>query len=104
MADNACELMAARYSAYAAHEADFIWQTWHPRFRPEVIQLDDDVTWEGLDIDEFQENGREAVVEFRAHFTDSTGSGHMRERSNFQMRGKRWMYLDGDVSYEGETR
>ncbi|WP_371415628.1 YchJ family metal-binding protein, partial [Corynebacterium xerosis] len=25
--------MAARYSAYAAHEADFLWMTWHPRRR-----------------------------------------------------------------------
>lgn len=100
LAETACELMAARYSAYAAHEPDYVWQTWHPRFRPEIIQLDDDVVWHGLDIDYFEENDREAVVEFRARFSDGSGPGQMRERSNFQMRGKRWMYVDGDVSFE----
>ncbi len=94
--------MAARYSAYAAHEADYVWRTWHPRYRPEVIHLDDAVEWLGLNIVETQAGGvddREGVVEFEARFRDGDGSAVMRERSRFARRARRWVYVDGDVEY-----
>ncbi|OFU55014.1 hypothetical protein HMPREF3121_06975 [Corynebacterium sp. HMSC11E11] len=97
--ETAVELMAARYSAYAAHEADFIWMTWHPRRRPEVVTFDDDVEWLGLeilDVVDGAEGDREGVVEFRARYRDAEGPGQLWERSTFMLRSKRWMYVDGE--------
>lgn len=101
-AATAAELMAARYSAFAAHEADYLWRTWHPRYRPEVIHLDDDVEWLGLEIMDTEagrEGDTEGVVEFRARFRDSEGNSVMYERSRFVTRARRWVYVDGDVDY-----
>lgn len=98
----AAELMAARYSAYSAHEADYIWRTWHPRYRPEIINVDDGVKWEGLTIIDTVDGGeddREGVVEFEAAFRDHEGSGTMHERSRFVRRARRWVYVDGEVTY-----
>lgn len=95
----AAELMAARYSAYAAHEADFIWMTWHPRRRPELITFDPGVEWLGLDIVDVVDGGaddREGIVEFRARYRDADGVGQLWERSTFVLRSKRWMYVDGE--------
>lgn len=95
----AAELMAARYSAYAAHEADFIWMTWHPRRRPETVTFDDGVEWLGLeiiDVVDGAEGDREGVVEFRARYRDAEGPGELWERSTFMLRSKRWMYVDGE--------
>lgn len=112
-AETALELMASRYSAYAAHEADYIWQTWHPRNRPELITFDDSVKWVRLDIVDVVDGGsenpddREGIVEFRAHYLEPMSeptSGKnikrpavMAERSRFIKRGKRWVYLDGEI-------
>ena len=97
--ETAVELMAARYSASAAHEADFIWMTWHPRRRPEAVTFDDGVEWLGLDILDVVDGAggdREGVVEFRARYRDAEGPGQLWERSTFMLRSKRWMYVDGD--------
>ncbi|MEJ5920149.1 YchJ family protein [Corynebacterium sp. H78] len=102
-AETAVELMRARYSAYAAHEADYLWKTWHPRRRPELITFDDGVEWLGLEILDTVDGGvgqRSGIVEFRAYFTDAQGRGEFWERSTFEMRAKRWMYIEGDVSID----
>ncbi|MBV7295742.1 SEC-C domain-containing protein [Corynebacterium sp. TAE3-ERU12] len=93
------DLMRARYSAYVAHEADFIWRTWHPQRRPELVTFDPHVRWQGLEILDVvggHDGEREGIVEFRAHYTDQVGPAMLWERSTFMMRGKRWMYVDGE--------
>ena len=37
-------------------------------------------------------------VEFRAHFHGPSGGGVLHERSRFERRAHRWVYVDGDVS------
>ncbi|SRR5699024_1885949 len=97
-AQSATELMRARYSAYAAHEADYLWRTWHPLRRPPLITFEDDVRWTGLKIEKAEQTAeRKATVEFYAHFYDEQGDGTFHEVSRFEMRGRRWMYVDGDV-------
>ncbi|MDO5731449.1 YchJ family protein [Corynebacterium sphenisci] len=92
-------LMRARYSAYVAGEADFLWRTWHPHGRPEAILFDPAVRWEGLEILEVvdgAEGDRAGVVEFRARYRDATGPAVLWERSTFMLRARRWMYVDGE--------
>ena len=43
------ELMRSRYAAYAVGDPDYVWRTWHPRTRPDVLEPDPALTWTGLD-------------------------------------------------------
>ena len=36
-------------------------------------------------------------VEFRAHFQGPSGDGVLHERSRFERRAHRWVYVEGDV-------
>jgi SEC-C motif-containing protein len=83
------ELMRSRYSAYALGLHDYVFRTWHPRTRPDDIS--DTGTWTGLEI----LDATESEVEFRAQFP----GGVLHERSRFEFRRGRWVYVDGDVRY-----
>ena len=93
-AASAVELMRSRYAAYARGGrvgADYLFRTWHPRTRPAPDELDlgDGSGWTGLEIHGYGEDW----VEFTAHHVN----GDLYERSRFQRRAGRWLYLDGEV-------
>lgn len=91
-------LMRSRYSAFALGLGDYLWRTWHPRTRPADVELDDTV-WTGLeilDVEDGSERDQEGVVEFVAHYRSGRRGGTMRERSRFERRGGRWLYLNGE--------
>lgn len=95
-AETAEQLMRARYSAYARGDADYLFRTWHPRTRPVKVTADDDVVWNGLDVTDVVAGGVDddaGEVEFTAHYDDDA----MRERSSFERRGGRWVYVNGEV-------
>lgn len=79
------ELMRSRYSAYALGLSDYVFRTWHPRTRPDDIS--DTGTWTGLEI----LDATDTEVEFRAHYP----GGVLHERSRFEQRRGRWVYVDG---------
>ncbi len=92
--------MRSRYSAFALGLEDYLWRTWHPRSRPENVALDGSTAWtrlEILDVVDGTERDRDGVVEFVAHFREGRRPGRLHERSRFERRGGRWMYLAGDV-------
>ena len=84
------ELMRSRFSAYALGESDYVWRTWHPRTRPDKVDLDPRTSWTRLEI--IESTGE--TVEFRAHF-EGAATGVQHERSTFAERAGRWFYLDG---------
>lgn len=89
--------MRSRYSAYAKRDADYLFRTWHPRTRPAEVTVDADVAWRELEITETSAGGdgdERGEVEFRASYL----GGVMHERSRFERRAGRWLYLDGDVT------
>ncbi len=91
-------LMRSRYSAFALGLDDYLWRTWHPRTRPERVALDR-TDWLGLEIVEVvdgTERDQTGIVEFVAHYREGRRAGRIRERSRFERRGRRWMYVDGD--------
>ena len=99
-AETAEQLMRARYSAYAVDDLDYVWQTWHPRTRPEALTPAAGLTWTGLEILDTVDGrtGDESgEVEFRAHYRESRRSGTLHERSRFAVRARRWFYLDGEL-------
>jgi SEC-C motif-containing protein len=93
-AETAEELMRSRYAAYAVGDTGYVFRTWHPRTRPDDLAPDPATTWTGLTV----LGSGEDWVEFVAAYEHGGTPGELRERSRFERRGGRWVYLDGEVS------
>lgn len=93
------ELMRSRYTAYALHDADHVFRTWHPRTRPDHPPVDREVEWTGLRVVRVEGGGADddtGIVEFVARNSGLHGRGALHEVSRFAKRAGRWFYLDGD--------
>ncbi|GAA2015842.1 YchJ family protein [Microbacterium ulmi] len=93
-------LMRSRYTAFAVGDERHLLATWHPRTRPDVLELDPRLTWTRLEIlavDEGVDGDETGVVEFRAEWRGGGGRGILHERSSFTRLRGRWCYLDGEV-------
>ena len=86
--------MRSRYAAYAVGDLDHVFRTWHPRTRPERVEPDPQLRWTGLEVHEA--DGDE--VEFTAHFERDGVPGSLHERSRFEQRRGRWVYVEGHVT------
>ena len=84
------ELMRSRYTAYAVGDLDYVFRTWHPRTRPDEVRSAPGVTWTELEVVEVEGD----IVEFRAHFRTASGPGVLHERSRFERRRDRWVYVE----------
>lgn len=85
--------MRSRYSAFVVNDLEYIWRTWHPRTRPENSTAIDGLVWTGLEIVDSSDD----EVEFRAHYREGGQNGTLHERSRFEVRARRWFYVDGDL-------
>jgi SEC-C motif-containing protein len=98
------ELMRSRYTAFATGDAGHLFRTWHPRTRPDDVELDASTRWVGLTVLRTEDGGpadEHGLVEFVASWVDSSGTGAARrgelhEVSRFARRAGRWLYVDGD--------
>ncbi|MFJ7150010.1 YchJ family protein [Streptomyces sp. NPDC100445] len=88
-------LMRSRYSAFVRGDAGYLLRTWHPRTRPERLDLDPRTRWTGLEVlgstegSAFHTTG---TVTFRASYR----GGSLLERSRFERVAGAWVYVDGD--------
>jgi SEC-C motif-containing protein len=85
--------MRSRYAAYAVGGivgADYVFRTWHPRTRPADLSLESNPSWINLTIEGYGEDW----VEFTARYE----GGAIHERSRFEQRAGRWLYLAGEIS------
>jgi SEC-C motif domain protein len=94
LAETPEELMRSRYAAYAVGDLDHIFRTWHPRTRPDDLSPDPALTWTGLRIVSAEGD----TVEFVASYVRAGVPGERRERSRFEQRRGKWVYVDGDLS------
>ncbi|MEV7241108.1 YchJ family protein [Streptomyces sp. NPDC003236] len=88
-------LMRSRYCAFVRGDAEYLRRTWHPRTRPERLELDPRTRWTGLEILETGEGSafhRTGTVTFRASYR----GGSLHERSRFERVDGAWVYVDGD--------
>ncbi len=93
--------MRSRYSAYAVGDLDHVFRTWHPRTRPADLAADPALTWTGLRVLATSGGGPDdetGTVEFAARYETPAGPGVLHERSRFERRAGRWVYVDGDPS------
>ena len=100
-AETAEELMRSRYSAYAVGDEDHLFRTWHPRTRPADLSLDPATRWTGLRVLDTVDGGAQdptGLVAFEASWARGEQAGSVRERSRFERRADRWVYVDGDVT------
>ena len=100
-ADSAEALMRSRYSAYVLGREDYLRGSWHPRTRPDRLDLDATpaTKWLGLSIRQHRMTGDDtAIVEFVARYKVGGGSAvRLHETSRFVREGGRWFYVDGDI-------
>lgn len=88
-------LMRSRYTAFAVDDTDYLWRTWHPRTRPAKV-LPSGNQWLSLRIlDTVDGNPGDltGIVEFEAAYTQSWRTRVQHERSLFEYRASRWMYV-----------
>lgn len=103
-APTAERLMRSRYTAFAIGDSTHLLRSWHPRTRPEGIDIDRALIWTGLEIVDADPEAADdvtAAVEFRASWRQGSGAeasaGELHERSRFVRLRGRWHYLDGVV-------
>ena len=102
-APDAESLMRARYSAFTLKRVDYLLSTWHPRTRPDTLDLVDPpgerTIWLGLDVVARKMPGADAAtVEFIARFRVGGGAAQrLHELSRFVREDGRWYYVDGDL-------
>ncbi|MGW2487165.1 YchJ family protein [Streptomyces sp. NPDC001606] len=88
-------LMRSRYSAFVQGDAGYLLRTWHPRTRPERLELDPRMRWTGLEILDTSDGSAfhsTGTVTFRASYR----GGSLHERSRFERVDGAWVYVDGD--------
>lgn len=95
--ENAQQLMRSRYSAYVLRERDYLQQTWHVDHRPLDLVLDDDISWIGLQVIDFQQQSDQATVEFEARLLVAGKVDAVHENSRFVKLCGRWLYTSGDM-------
>ena len=75
-------------------------RTWHPRTRPDEVELDPALTWSRLQIHHTeggQPGATTGVVEFTVSYRRGGKPGELHERSRFETRVGRWWYVDGAI-------
>jgi SEC-C motif-containing protein len=96
-APTALALMKSRYSAYAVHNADYLWNTTHSSQREsyskeDILHWATANQWQKLEIILATEN----TVEFVAYFVDENRQNQMHhEFSTFKQENGSWFYVDG---------
>lgn len=91
--------MRSRYTAFVRGDVDHLHRTWHPRTRPAEVVIDPRVHWVGLTIRDAVDGGADddaGQVTFEARFVTGGRRDTLVERSTFERRGGRWVYLDGE--------
>ncbi|MNF99231.1 hypothetical protein D3C87_1286280 [compost metagenome] len=96
-APSALALMRSRYSAYATHNAEYLFETTHVSERAyyskeEILKWATSNKWQKLEI----LSSSEETVEFKAYFIDSNGKLQTHyELSTFKQENNAWYYVDG---------
>ena len=93
------QLMRSRYTAFVLGDSGHLLRTWHPRTRPSDV-FTDGVRWTGLRILDVVDGGpgdTAGVVEFEARYRADGARGAVRERSVFERRAGRWLYVGAET-------
>ena len=98
-ATTAEQLMRSRYTAFVLGDSGHLLRTWHPRTRPSEV-TPGGVRRTGLRILDIVDGGpgdTRGVVEFEARYRADGARGAVRERSVFERRAGRWLYVGAET-------
>ncbi|MDV6166876.1 YchJ family metal-binding protein [Flavobacterium sp. DG1-102-2] len=90
-------LMRSRYSAYAIHNADYLYETTAPKERRRhskaaILDWAESNQWLKLEV----LNAAENTVEFKAYYLDEKLTARVHhEKSTFKKEEEKWYYVDG---------
>ncbi len=89
--------MRSRYTAYVLKLEDYLLATWHPKTRPQQIDLASAPRrWLGLKVLRHETvTASTAIVAFVARYKASGRMQEFRETSRFVLEDGRWLYVDG---------
>lgn len=93
--------MRSRFTAFAVGDREYILDSWHPRTRPRRLAVDDAAQWYRLDVESstggtpFDTTGE---VTFTARYRENGERKALRQRSRFERRDGRWVYVDGSAA------
>ena len=91
-------LMRSRYTAYAHGDRDYLLASWHPRTRPDGVEIDPACKWIGLTVHAHRAiDDDHAEVRFTARYRLGGRAHRLSEHSRFERLDGRWYYLDGRV-------
>ncbi|WP_433629543.1 YchJ family protein [Nocardia sp. CA-120079] len=93
-------LMRSRYTAFAVGDTEYLLRSWHPRTRPQTLDLDPAQRWLFLEIVRTERGGPfddSGTVEFIAHYKAGGRRGSLHEVSTFARVDGAWVYLDGII-------
>ena len=100
--DTAEQLMRSRYTAYVYKDTDYLLKTWHPKHRPQQLNLHDSANqWIGLKIKNTQQGTKHDTtgkVHFVARFKINGKAHKLEENSTFEKINGQWLYVSGDIS------
>lgn len=98
-ASTAEQLMRSRFTAFALADPAYLLKTWHPRTRPDELELDAEKHWYRLDVGRTVQGGifdDEGIVSFRAFYRHPDGAGEQAEVSRFVKEHGQWFYVAAD--------
>lgn len=105
--DQARQLMRSRFSAYALNLPDYIIATTHPAspqytnnvfsWKRSISHFSKTSDFQKLDVLDFKERGNVATVTFTAHLLQDGQDATFTERSFFEKKEGRWLYLGGQL-------
>ncbi|WP_198262840.1 YchJ family protein [sulfur-oxidizing endosymbiont of Gigantopelta aegis] len=94
--ESAEQLMRSRYCAYVVQDESYLLNTWHPKTRPAILDLDTSVDkWIGLKIlgsELGQKADNTGTVHFIARFKSNGKAHKLEENSQFEKIDGRWFY------------
>lgn len=99
LAKSAEQLMRARFSAFALHRIDFIYNTFHPsvRFKQSKKEIEEwaiSNKWLNLEI----VKATTSTVEFKAYYLDENlNPGIHHEKSEFKLYNQLYFYINGKI-------
>lgn len=100
--------MRSRYCAYALNIPEYIIETTHPAspqysdnkfsWKRSIAQFSKSFHFQNLEILDFKENENLAAVTFTASLTQNSQDETFTERSIFEKKQNRWLYLSGHLA------
>jgi SEC-C motif-containing protein len=98
-APDAEALMRSRYVAYVQDRLDYLRATWAPETCPAELEPGPPgLRWLGLEVRRhLRQDDTHATVEFVARSKLGGRAHRLHERSRFERRSGRWLYVAGDL-------